>query len=145
MGARLFTEVREKRGLVYSVSASASSHRGVGFSLAYAGTTPARAQETLDVLLAELVKIGEGVSENELERAKTGILSSLVMQEESSRARAGGIARDLWMLGRVRSLDEVTDAINAVSTDGIREFYERHPVGNFSVVTLGPEPLQRPE
>ncbi len=80
MGARLFTEVREKRGLVYSVSASASAHRGVGFSLAYAGTTPARAQETLDVLLAELVKIGDGVSENELERAKIGMLSSMVMQ-----------------------------------------------------------------
>ncbi len=144
MGARLFTEVREKRGLVYSVSASASSHRGVGFSLAYAGTTPARAQETLDVLLAELVKIGDGVSDNELERAKTGMLSSLVMQEESSRARAGGIARDLWMLGRVRSLDEVTGAIGAVTTASIREFYARQPVGNFSVVTLGPQKLEMP-
>lgn len=145
MGARLFTEVREKRGLVYSVSASAHAHRGVGFSLAYAGTTPQRAQETLDVLLTELKRIGEGVSENELERAKIGMLSSLVMQEESSRARAGGIARDMWMLGRVRSLDEVTEAVNAVSPSSIREFYERHPVGNFSVVTLGPEKLQKPE
>lgn len=143
MGARLFTEVREKRGLVYSVSASASTHRGVGFTLGYAGTTPARAQETLDVLIAELQKIGDGVTENELERAKIGLLSSLVMQEESSRSRAGAIARDLWMLGRVRSLDETTGAINAVSTRGIREFYERHPVENFSVVTLGPQKLTR--
>jgi predicted Zn-dependent peptidase len=145
MGARLFTEVREKRGLVYSVSASASAHRGVGFSLAYAGTTPQRAQETLDVLLAELVKIGEGVSENELERAKIGMLSSLVMQEESSRARAGAIARDWWMLGRVRSLDEITEAVTAVSPASVREFYERHPVGNFSVVTLGPAQLTLPQ
>jgi predicted Zn-dependent peptidase len=145
MGARLFTEVREKRGLVYSVSASASAHRGVGFSLAYAGTTPARAQETLDVLLAELVKIGDGVSNNELERAKIGMLSSLVMQEESSRARAGAIARDYWMLGRVRSLDEVTDAVNAVSSASIREYYERHPVKDFSVVTLGPAKLEQPQ
>ncbi len=144
MGARLFTEVREKRGLVYSVSASASAHRGVGFSLAYAGTTPVRAQETLDVLLAELVKIGDGVSENELERAKIGMLSSLVMQQESSRARAGGIARDLWMLGRVRSLDEVTGAINRVSVASVREFYQRQPVGGFSVVTLGPQKLEMP-
>lgn len=145
MGARLFTEVREKRGLVYSVSASASAHRGIGFSLAYAGTTPARAQETLDVLLAELVKIGEGVSDNELERAKIGMLSSLVMQEESSRARAGAIARDYWMLGRVRSLDEVTEAVNAVSSASIREYYERHPVKDFSVVTLGPAKLEQPQ
>jgi predicted Zn-dependent peptidase len=73
------------------------------------------------------------------------MISSLVMQEESSRARAGGIARDLWMLGRVRSLDEVTDAINAVSAASIREFYERHPVGDFSVVTLGPQKLEKPQ
>ncbi|MBW3637954.1 MAG: insulinase family protein [Armatimonadetes bacterium] len=145
MGARLFTEVREKRGLVYSVSASASAHRGVGFSLAYAGTTPQRAQETLDVLLAELTKIGEGVQESELERAKIGMISSLVMQEESSRARASAIARDFWLLGRVRSLDEVADAINGVTAGHIREFYERHPVGDFSVVTLGPAKLQRGE
>ncbi|RYG67060.1 insulinase family protein, partial [bacterium] len=145
MGARLFTEVREKRGLVYSVSASASAHRGIGYSLAYAGTTPARAQETLDVLLAELVKIGDGVSDNELDRAKIGMLSSLVMQEESSRARAGGIARDYWMLGRVRSLDEVTDAVNAVTSASIREYYERHPVKDFSVVTLGPAKLEQPQ
>jgi predicted Zn-dependent peptidase len=49
------------------------------------------------------------------------------------------------MLGRVRSLDEVTEAVNAVSTSSIRDFYDRHPVGNFSVVTLGPEKLQKPE
>lgn len=144
MGARLFTEVREKRGLVYSVSASAHAHRGVGFSLAYAGTTPQRAQETLDVLLAELQKIGDGASENELERAKIGMLSSLVMQEESSRARAGAIARDFWMLGRVRSLDEITEGVSAVSPQSIREFYERQPVKDFSVVTLGPAALQLP-
>ncbi|HEX8464039.1 MAG TPA: pitrilysin family protein [Abditibacterium sp.] len=144
MGARLFTEVREKRGLVYSVSASASAYRGVGFSLAYAGTTPQRAQETLDVLLGELTRIGEGVADDELERAKIGMISSLVMQEESSRARASAIARDLWMLGRVRPLDEVTSAINGVTGQDIREFYARQPVGNFSVVTLGPVSLQVP-
>jgi predicted Zn-dependent peptidase len=73
------------------------------------------------------------------------MLSSLVMQEESSRARAGGIARDYWMLGRVRSLDEVTAAVNAVSEASIREFYGRHPVTDFSVVTLGPAKLDRPQ
>jgi predicted Zn-dependent peptidase len=98
MGARLFTEVREKRGLVYSVSASASSLRGCGFTLAYAGTTPDRSQETLEVLLNELRRIGDGstangVTEEEVERAKVGMLSELVMQEESSRARASAIAQ----------------------------------------------------
>lgn len=144
MGARLFSEVREKRGLVYSVSASAASHRGIGFTLGYAGTTPERAQETLDVLLAELRKMKDGVREDEVERAKVRMVSGLIMQEESSRARAGGMTRDLWMLGRVRSLDEVTEKINAVTPDSIRAMYERFPPQNFSVVTLGPRKLEMP-
>ena len=105
MGARLFTEVREKRGLVYSVSASASTYRGCGYNLAYAGTTPERSQETLDVLLGELTRIADGVTAPEVERAKIGMLSRLVMQEESSRARAAAMARDQFMLGRVRTMD----------------------------------------
>lgn len=141
MGARLFTEVREKRGLVYSVSASAGSLRGCGFTLAYAGTTPERSQETLDVLLGELRRVALGVTQNEVERAKTGLLSSLVMQEESSRARTGAIARDQFILGRVRSLDEVTDAINRVTPQSIAAFYERNPPRDFTVVTLGPREL----
>ena len=142
MGARLFTEVREKRGLVYSVSASAGSVRGCGFNLAYAGTTPERSQETLDVLLQELRRMKDGVTEAEVERAKTGMLSSLVMQEESSRARTGAIARDQFVLGRVRTLDEVTQAINDVSPQTIAAFYEANPPRDFTVVTLGPRALE---
>lgn len=145
MGARLFTEVREKRGLVYSVSASSASHRGIGYTLGFAGTTPERAQETLDVLLAELAKMRDGVRDDELERAKVRMTSAVVMGDESSRARVGAIGRDYWMLGRVRSLDEVTEKINAVTPDAIRAMYERFPPGNFSVVTLGPKKLERPE
>lgn len=141
MGARLFTEVREKRGLVYSVSASAASLRGCGFNLAYAGTTPERSQETLDVLLNELRRMKDGVSEEEVERAKIGMLSSLIMQEESSRARTGAIARDQFVLGRVRTLDEVTDAINKVTPQTVQNFYDAHPPRDFTVVTLGPREL----
>ena len=145
MGARLFTEVREKRGLVYSVSASPGTYRGCGYNMAYAGTTPERSQETLDVLLAELVRIADGVTEEEVQRAKVGMLSRLVMQDESSRARAAGIARDQFMLGRVRSLDEVSEGISRVSVDSIGKFYQANPPQNFSVVTLGPADLKMPE
>jgi predicted Zn-dependent peptidase len=145
MGARLFTEVREKRGLVYSVSASPGSLRGCGFSLAYAGTTPERAQQTLDVLLGELVRVKEGVTEEEVERAKVGMLSSLVMQEESSRARASSIARDQFMLNRVRPTDEVTDAINAVTPQSIQKYFDAHSPRDFTVVTLGPSELIVPQ
>ena len=144
MGARLFTEVREKRGLVYSVSASANSHRGFGYTLAYAGTTPERADETLEVMLGELRRMEEGVSADELERARIKTLTGLIMAEESSRARAGALARDLFMLGRARTLDEITEKINAVTPDSIAQFYHTCPVGACSVVTLGSKSLLRP-
>lgn len=143
MGARLFTEVREKRGLVYSVSASANGHRGFGYTLAYAGTTSARADETLQVTLGELRRMSEGVTQDELDRARIKTLTSLIMQEESSRARAGALARDLWILGRVRPLEEITGAINAVTPASIGAFYESCPVGEPSVVTLGAQELAR--
>jgi predicted Zn-dependent peptidase len=145
MGARLFTEVREKRGLVYSVSASASTYRGCGYNLAYAGTTPERAQETLEVLLHELRRIKDGVLPEEVERAKTGLMSRVVMQEESSRARTGAIARDQFLLGRVRTLDEILQGVEKVSANSIREFYEAHPPRDFTVVTLGPADLKLPD
>ena len=143
MGARLFTEVREKRGLVYSVSASANGHRGFGYTLAYAGTTPERAPETLEVTIGELRRMSEGVTQDELDRARIKTLTSLIMQEESSRARAGALARDLWILGRVRTLDEITAAIHAVTPASIAAFYQSCPVGEPSVVTLGARELKR--
>ena len=143
MGARLFTEVREKRGLVYSVSASANSFRGLGYTLAYAGTTPERADETLEVVLGELHRMKEGVAQDELDRARIKMLTGLIMQEESSRARAGALARDQWILGRVRTLDEITAAVNSVTPDSIAEFYRSCPVGKCSVVTLGSRELKR--
>jgi predicted Zn-dependent peptidase len=141
MGARLFTELREKEGLCYSVSASPSSVRGCGFMLSYVGTQPERAQRSLDKLIEEITRMKDGVTEDELERARVKMLSSLVMQEESSRARAGSIARDQWVLGRVRPTDEILDAINKVTTDDIRAYYEAHPPRNFTIVTLGPSAL----
>ena len=70
----------------------------------YAGTTPDKAQETFDVIIAEFNRLAEGISEEEMQRAKVGLKSSLIMQSESSSSRAGGIATDYYMLGRVRAL-----------------------------------------
>src|SRR5207248_9851893 len=68
MGARLFTEVREKRGLCYSVSASYQTFKEVACVLCYAGTKTERAQETLDVTLDVLLRLQEGVEQEEVER-----------------------------------------------------------------------------
>ena len=87
MSSRLFTEVREKRGLCYAVYATCHSLRDRGSVLCYAGTSTERAQETLDVLLAELRRLGDGIQADELQRLKARIKSTLIMQQESSAAR----------------------------------------------------------
>jgi predicted Zn-dependent peptidase len=144
MSARLFTEIREKRGLVYAVSASASTVEGHGYVLAYAGTTPDRAQETLDVLVRELRRLGDGVGDDEVERARVRLLSSLVMQQESTPARAQAIAVDMYLLGRVRSLEEIRAGIEAVTGGGIVDHLRQVPPATLTVATLGPRPLVVP-
>jgi predicted Zn-dependent peptidase len=94
------------------------------------------------VLVGELKRLGEGVTDEELARARTGLLSNLVMQSEATRSRALGIARDQYLLGRVRTMDEIRQGVEAVTPDAIREHLERHPAGDFTVVTLGPEELE---
>ncbi|MCB0319177.1 MAG: insulinase family protein, partial [Bdellovibrionales bacterium] len=93
---RLFVEVREKRGLCYHISASHGANASYGAVTCYAGTTPERAQETLDVMLSVLKGVKGNVSEEELKRSKALILSSLVIGEESTSSRAASNAGDWW-------------------------------------------------
>ncbi len=138
-GARLFTEVREKRGLVYSVSAFSRALRGFGYTLGYAGTTPERAAETLEVFLAELKRLREGVDADELERARTGILASVVMQGESSGRSAGRLASDLFHIGRVRTLSEIKSRIEGITLSAVNDYLEGEKLPEVTVVTLGPD------
>jgi predicted Zn-dependent peptidase len=142
MSARLFTEVREKRGLCYSVWASYQTFRDRASVVCYAGTTNERAQETLDVMLGELERLQEGIEQEEVERVQAGLKSSLIMQEESTSARAGTLASDWYYLGRVRSFDEIQSAINALTPGTIVEHLRRSPPAHFTIVTLGPQPLK---
>jgi predicted Zn-dependent peptidase len=142
MSARLFTEVREKRGLCYAVWASYQTLKDRASVLCYAGTTNERAQETLQVLLGELRRLQEGIEAEEVERVQAGLKSSLIMQEESTSARAGTLASDWYYLGRVRSFDEIQAAINALTPDQIVRHLRRCPPRDFTIVTLGPKPLQ---
>jgi len=142
MGARLFTEIREKRGLVYSVSAGSRALRGFGYTLGYAGTTPERAAETLTVFLAELERLAAGVSADELERARTGILASVVMRGESSGATAARLASDAFLLGRARTLDEIRGKVEGATLEQVNAYLAANPVPEPTVVTLGPAPLE---
>lgn len=144
MGARLFTEVREKRGLCYSVSANYQTFKQVAGILCYAGTTTERAQETLDVTIGELRRLADGVSDDEVQRVRAGLKSSVIMQEESTSSRAGALASDWYYLGRVRSMEEIHDAIESLSPTSILDHVRKHPPRDFTIVTLGKNALQLP-
>ena len=106
--ARLFTEVREKRGLCYTVYASYEGQKDRAAVLCYAGTSTDRAQETLDVTLAEIARLGrDGVDAEELDTMRAGLKSSLIMQQESSMSRAGSLASDWFYLGGSGRIDEI--------------------------------------
>jgi predicted Zn-dependent peptidase len=142
MSSRLFSEIREKRGLCYTVYASLHSLLDQACVVSYAGTSAERAQETLDVLLQELLKLRDGICEDELDRLKVQIRSSLVMQQESSRSRASAIAGDWYHLKTTRSLGEIQQKIDELSVNSINTFLESHAPSSFDVVTLGPEALK---
>ena len=141
MGARLFMEIREKEGLCYSVSASFSPQKERGYVVGYAASRNERAQRTLDKMIEEFGRLRQGVSEDEVQRVRVGLKTSLIMQQESTSARAGSLASDWYNLGRVRSFDEIQSAIDGLTPASIAAHLERHPPGAYRIVTLGPAPL----
>ncbi len=144
MSSRLFNEVREKRGLCYSVFATLHSLRDRACIMCYAGTGADRAQETLDVIVDQFRRLRQGITRDELARLKVQIRSSLVMQQESSRSRAASMAGDWFHLGRVRSLAEVNRLINDLSIEDVNEYLRDHPPLTCDVVTIGPRALEIP-
>jgi predicted Zn-dependent peptidase len=143
--ARLFTEVREKRGLCYTVYASYESHKDRAAVVGYAGTSTDRAQETLDVTLSEIGRLADtGVEAEELETMRAGLKSSLIMQQESSMSRSTSLASDWYHLGRVRPLDEVSAALDALTPEAVSDFAAKQNVRDLTLLTLGPTPLRMP-
>ncbi len=138
MSSRLFTEVREKRGLCYAIGASYHSLKETAGIGCYAGTTPDKAQQTYDVTIAEFKRLAEGISDEELARAKIGLQSSLIMQSESTIARAQAAAMDYYMLGKVRSLDEIKQQIEKITVKSVLDFLKKNPLDKFCSVTIGP-------
>jgi predicted Zn-dependent peptidase len=94
------------------------------------------------VTLAELVRLVQGVEEDELSRLKARIKSALIMQQESSSARSGSIARDFYHLGRARTLGEIGRLVDGLTRQSINAYLREHPPSDFTVVTLGPRKLE---
>jgi predicted Zn-dependent peptidase len=112
----------------------------------YAGSTPERAQETLDTMMTELGRFEHGVDEGEFRRAVVGMKSRLVMQGESTGARAAALGSDWYRLGRCRSLRELSAEVEAVTLDGLNDWIGRAMSGTWrdamTVCTIGKSALR---
>jgi predicted Zn-dependent peptidase len=139
---RLFTEVRQKRSLCYSVGASYRAGRDTGMVSLYAGTTPERAQETLDVCREEIERIKSGVTHAEFNRAVVGLKSHQIMQGESTPARAAALVYDQFRLGRARTLEEVAAVIDSITIEQLNQYIASRQFGEFTVVSIGPAKLE---
>ncbi len=141
MSARLFTEVREKRGLCYTVFASHHTQRDRACVLCYAGTSSERAQETLDVTLGELRRISKGILSEELSRLKARVKSGLIMQGESSSARSGAIAR-LVSLGAGPNVGRIGQISRRFDRHGNQRVLGRKPAERFYGGHVGSGPAE---
>lgn len=125
MGSRLFQEIREKRGLAYSVGSYAATHREGGYFVAYGGTSPDTYEECLDVVRAEFAKVREGgITSQEMERAKNQFRGSIVMAQESMSSRMNRLGKSEVYFDRVIPLDEVVAAIDAVTLNDVQAVAE---------------------
>jgi predicted Zn-dependent peptidase len=139
MSSRLFQEVREKRGLVYSVFSFHSAYQDDGQFVLYAGTGPERLPELMPVLCDEISKVANDVMiEAELVRAKAQMRASLVMSRESMMTRANQHAKHLIHFGRELDVNEKLSQIDAVTLDGMRQMAQKIFSTRPTLAGLGP-------
>jgi Predicted Zn-dependent peptidases len=139
MSSRLFQEVREKRGLCYSIYAFAQASKDDGVIGIYTGTGEAEAAEIGAIVAGEMGALAETASETEIARAKAQLKSGLFMGLERPAARAEMIAGHLFYHGRVLSLAEMTEKLAAVDVAAVRRFGEKiMNCGAPAVATVGP-------
>ncbi|MGI5828277.1 MAG: M16 family metallopeptidase [Patescibacteria group bacterium] len=121
MSSRLFTEIREKRGLAYYVGSVRDTYTESGYVGMRAGTKPESAQQVLDIAQAEFSKLhSEPISDKELTKAKEYIKGHLLLRLENSYEVAGFFAEDLLMEDKTRSIDEVLAKVDAVKAEDVQ-------------------------
>ena len=121
MSSRLFQEVREKRGLCYSIYSFHAAYSDTGFFGLYTGTDPADAPEMMEVIVDEINNAVETLTEAEIARAKAQMKAGLLMALESCSARAEQMARHILAYGRPLTVDELVKRIDAVSVETTRD------------------------
>ncbi len=143
MSSRLFTEVREKQGLVYWVSAWQETPRGCGMIFLGASTTPQNCDKTFNTLLHEVNRLAKDITQEELDRTLTGILASQETRGDSTRSRSHELASDLFFHGQPISPEEKADKYKRVTVEDVKRYLSTYPRDKMCVVTLGPKALQQ--
>jgi len=137
MSSRLFQEIREKRGLAYSVFSSSQSFNDTGLFSIYAGTEPADMPKLLPVLCDEIKRVGDTVTADEIKRARAQLKAGLLMSLESPSSRCAQRARQLMVHGRLMSVAEIIAHVEAVDRAGITRAAQRVLTGKPTVAAIG--------
>jgi predicted Zn-dependent peptidase len=139
MSSRLFQEVREQRGLAYSVYSYHGMHVDAGTFAIYAGTGPARLVEVLEVVRAELIKaLEDGLTDAELERSRGHLAGSLVLSLEDTGSRMTRLGNALVTGSPLLSLDQTIAAVEAVTAEDVRRVVQLLLGGPFTLAVVGP-------
>jgi predicted Zn-dependent peptidase len=121
MSSRLFQNIRERRGLVYSIYSMLNLYRDAGMLVVYAGTAPEKASEVVNLILKEFRRLRDNlVSPQELKRAKDYVKGSILLSLESSSSRMTNLAQQLIYHGRFVKLEEILEAVDRISARDIR-------------------------
>jgi predicted Zn-dependent peptidase len=139
MSSRLFQEIREKRGLAYSVYGYAQQYAGSGQIGFYAGCKPAKAVEVLEIIREVLADVADnGMSHEEIERAKGAVRGSLVLSQEDSGSRMSRIGKNEIVYGRVMGFDDILKAVSKVNETDIREIASAFLTKTPTLALVGP-------
>ena len=140
MSSRLFQEIREKRGLAYSVYSYLTSLRDTGLFVIYAGVSPAKAVSVVRLVAKEIKKLRkDGVTDGELAKVKEQMKGNMVLGLENTNNRMSQIAKQEMYFGRYFSLDELLARVDAVDQEQMaRVSSGAFRKGNFALTALGP-------
>jgi len=139
MSSRLFQEIREKRGLAYSVYAYAQQFAGSGQIGFYAGCNPTKAIEVVEIIREVLADVAEnGMSHEEIERAKGAVRGTLVLSQEDSASRMSRIGKNEIVYGQVMGFDDILKAIARVNPSDVREIASEYLTKSPTLALVGP-------
>jgi len=139
MSSRLFQEVREKRGLVYSIYSFMQSYVDGGSFAIHAGTSPHQVKELIPVIAEEMHKLSQSVSMDEVIRARAQMRAGLMMSLESTTSRMEQLGRQMMIFGRPIPHDEIMTQINQVDDVAIMRYMDRMLTNNkLSLAAVGP-------